>query len=41
MALKCVICGQEAEYIHGGLSLCKKHFKWAIQKKRIEQAENH
>lgn len=28
--LKCVMCGEDAEYIQAGLSLCKKHFKWAI-----------
>jgi hypothetical protein len=25
--IKCVICGEEAEYVQSGMSLCEKHFK--------------
>lgn len=41
MTLKCVMCGEEAEYVHAGMSLCKKHFKWAInvEKEGIKKSE--
>jgi len=25
--MKCVICGEKAEYVQSGMSLCEKHFK--------------
>jgi hypothetical protein len=27
MKIKCIICSNEAEYIHNGDSLCQEHFK--------------
>jgi len=35
--LKCVMCDEEAEYIHAGMSMCKKHFKWAINQQKKPQ----
>lgn len=45
--LKCIYCGDEAEYIAGGMSVCKKHLDnispWNIPggKKAIKQFKEY